>query len=73
MKKLEVLLDKFIFGHPKGLCVVAGIEDCGEIERLYGGGVFETIANTFCTMILLKCSGETSPMGPPRCQGNKKC
>ena len=60
LKKLEVLLDKFTLGRPKGLCVVAGIKDIGEIERLYGGGVSETIAKTFSTMILLKCSGETS-------------
>ena len=60
LDKLGTLLDKFALGRSKGLCVVAGITDISQIERLCGGGAQKTMAKTFSTVIFLKCSGETS-------------
>lgn len=54
--KLEALLKAFSLGRSKGLCVVAGIQDIGKIEHHYGNMLAKSIANTFSTMIFLRCS-----------------
>jgi len=54
--KLDVLLKAFSLGRSKGLCVVAGIQDIGKIEHHYGHMLAKSIANTFSTMIFLRCS-----------------
>ena len=56
--KLEILLKAFSLGRSKGLCVVAGIQDIGKIEHHYGPMLAKSIANTFSTTIILRCSDE---------------
>jgi hypothetical protein len=59
--KLDVLLNAFSLGRSKGLCVVAGIQDIGKIEHIYGHNLAKSITNTFSTMVVLRCSDvETS-------------
>jgi hypothetical protein len=59
--KLEALLQAFSLGRSKGLCVVAGIQDIGRIEHLYGNALAKSISNTFSTAVFLRCSDvETS-------------
>jgi len=54
--KLTSLLNAFSLGRSKGLCVVAGIQDIGKIEHHYGPQLAKSIANTFSTQIVLRCS-----------------
>ena len=54
--KLEALLNGFSLGRSKGLCVVAGIQDMGKVEHHYGIPLARSIANTFSTLIVLRCS-----------------
>jgi len=54
--KLTSLLNAFSLGRSKGLCVVAGIQDIGKLEHHYGPQLAKSIANTFSTMIVLRCS-----------------
>jgi len=54
--KLTSLLNAFSLGRSKGLCVVAGIQDIGKLEHHYGPQLAKSIANTFSTQIVLRCS-----------------
>jgi type IV secretory pathway TraG/TraD family ATPase VirD4 len=54
--KLTSLLNAFSLGRSKGLCVVAGIQDIGKLEHHYGAQLAKSIANTFSTQIVLRCS-----------------
>jgi type IV secretory pathway TraG/TraD family ATPase VirD4 len=54
--KLTSLLNAFSLGRSKGLCVVAGIQDVGKLEHHYGPQLAKSIANTFSTQIVLRCS-----------------
>lgn len=54
--KMDSLINAFTLGRSKGLCVVAGIQDIGRIEDLYGRGLAKSIANAFSTRIILKCT-----------------
>jgi type IV secretory pathway TraG/TraD family ATPase VirD4 len=54
--KLTSLLNAFSLGRSKGLCVVAGIQDIGKLEHHYGPMLAKSIANTFSTQIVLRCS-----------------
>lgn len=54
----ESLLEGFLMGRSKGLCVVAGIQDIGRVEFLYGRELTKSISNAFSTAIFLRCSDE---------------
>ena len=54
--KLTSLLNAFSLGRSKGLCVVAGIQDIGKLEHHYGAQLAKSIANTYSTQIVLRCS-----------------
>lgn len=59
--RLMPLLEAFSLGRSKGLCIVAGIQDIGKLEHLYGSGLSKSMSNTFSTVIVLRCSdSETS-------------
>jgi len=54
--RMDALLQAFALGRSKGLCVVAGIQDIGKIEYLYGRELAKSISNTFSTNIFLRSS-----------------
>lgn len=51
---LDILLEAFAAGRSKGLCVVAGIQDIGQIQEKYGRDLAQTISNTFNSKIILR-------------------
>ena len=55
LENLKKLIDAFTQGRSKGLCVVAGIQDLGQLKENVGDNLAQTIANVFSTMIILKC------------------
>jgi len=54
--RMDSLLQAFAMGRSKGLCVVAGIQNIGKIEHVYGRDLAKSIANIFGTAIYLRCS-----------------
>ena len=59
LENLKKLIDAFTQGRSKGICVVAGIQDLGQLKENVGDNLAQTIANVFSTMIVLRC---TDPM-----------
>ncbi len=59
LENLKKLIDAFTQGRSKGICVVAGIQDLGQLKENVGDNLAQTIANVFSTMIILRC---TDPM-----------
>ena len=56
LENLKKLIDAFTQGRSKGLCVVAGIQDLGQLKENVGDNLAQTIANVFSTMIILRCT-----------------
>jgi len=69
--KLTALLNAFSLGRSKGLCVVAGIQDIGKLEHYYGATLAKSIANTFSTMIFLRCSDNDTAQWASRTLGEQ--
>ena len=49
------LLDAFITGRSRGVCLMAGIQDLGQIEKIYGRELAKSISNTFNSFAFLRC------------------
>ena len=56
LERHKTLIDAFTTGRSKGLCIVAGIQDIGRIEDLYGRELTKSILNVFSTFVFLRCS-----------------
>jgi type IV secretory pathway TraG/TraD family ATPase VirD4 len=54
--RIEAISKLSTLGRSKGGCVVAGIQDIGKIEHLYSRELAKSMANTFSTMIFLRCA-----------------
>jgi type IV secretory pathway TraG/TraD family ATPase VirD4 len=54
--RIDAISKLSTLGRSKGGCVVAGIQDIGKIEHLYGRDLAKSMANTFSTMIFLRCA-----------------
>ncbi len=52
--KVSVISDLGAMGRSKGGCLVAGFQDLGKIEYLYGRDLAKSLANVFSTMIFLR-------------------
>lgn len=54
--KVDVISDLGTMGRSKGGCLVAGIQDLGKMEHIYGRELIKSLANVFSTMIFLRCT-----------------
>jgi type IV secretory pathway TraG/TraD family ATPase VirD4 len=66
------LLNAFSLGRSKGLCVVAGVQDIGKLEHLYGPQLAKSITNTFSTQIILRCADHETAQWASKALGDQE-
>ena len=51
----KTLVEAFTTGRSRGLCVIAGLQDVGHIEHLYGHELTKSMFNVFSTFMFMRC------------------